>query len=51
MNKLTKKIKRRIQMKEQFFGNLLKHYDTEWISSEIAQYMQVTCVYEIFVDE
>ena len=41
MNKLAKKIKKKIQTEEQFFGNLLKHYNTEWVSSEIAQYMQV----------
>ena len=41
MNKLAKKIKKKIHTEEQFFGNLLKHYNTEWVSSEIAQYMQV----------
>ena len=43
MNKLAKKIKKKIQTEEQFFGNLLKHHNTEWVSSEIAQYMQVMC--------
>ena len=47
MNKLAKKIKKEIQAKEEFFGNLLKHYDTEWVSSEISELMEVT--YLIFI--
>ena len=41
MNKHAKKIKNKIETKEQFFGNLLKHYDKEWVSSDISHFMEV----------